>query len=397
MATNVFISHSRYDSDLALKIRHWLNDFQFIENIWIDLRELRPGMEFDESIRDGIRQSHIIIVIVSNKSKDSKWVKEEIELSIEYGKTIIPILHRVKPEQISPDNVPFQLLLRKIYVTIDPNLLNMDSVIPSLIPDYKIIEIPLNSDFVVDQSHLIHNLKELSSGNNKIYTRIEHYEFDKSITRTFEESVSLEHDNEAARELELFRNNFLPLFWSNTCFVLSKFVLLTISNDEDYTVISESIHNLMQELFYSLSIRLFDKVSLSILDNNKDKKIKMMLQKYKQFLFPRGGYDGYSNFMCHLYFNDCITPNELVKFSFLGPNIKYQSGSLDINKYQDTVRYLPAVPRLEISEADWYKIIVPQFLSYEIISKTRELKPFKNNDINEIGLRIEDYQTVNLS
>lgn len=138
-------------------------------------------MEFDESIRDGIRQSHIIIVIVSNKSKDSKWLKEEIELSNEYGKTIIPILHRVKPEQISPDNVPFQLLLRKIYVTIDPNLLNMDSVIPSLIPDYKIIEIPLNSDFVVDQSQLIHNLKELSSGNNKIYARIEHYEFDKNV------------------------------------------------------------------------------------------------------------------------------------------------------------------------------------------------------------------------
>jgi hypothetical protein len=273
----------------------------------------------------------------------------------------------------------------------------MDSLIPSLIPDYKIIEIPLDSDFVVDQSHLIHNLKELSSGNNKIYTRIEHYEFDKSITRTFEESVSLEHDNKAALELELFRNNFLPLFWSNTCFVLSRFVLLTISNGEDYTVISESIHNLMQELFYSLCIRLFDKVSLSILDNNKNKKIKMMLQKYKRFVFPRGGYDGYSNFMCHLYFNGHITPNKLVKFSFLGPNIKYQSGYLDINKYGDTVRYLPAVPRLEISEVDWYTIIVPQFLSYEIVSKTRELKPFKKNDINEIGLRLEDYRTVNLS
>jgi hypothetical protein len=111
MATNVFISHSRYDSDLALKIRYWLNDFQFIENIWIDLRELRPGMEL-ESIRDGIRRSHIIIVIVSNKSKESKWVRQEIELSIEKGKTIIPILHGVKPEQVSPDNVPFQLLLR---------------------------------------------------------------------------------------------------------------------------------------------------------------------------------------------------------------------------------------------------------------------------------------------
>jgi TIR domain len=152
VTTNVFISHSSYDSELALKIYHWLKDFQFVEDIWIDLRELKPGIEIDNSIRHGIKQSRIVIVIVSNKSKDSKWVKEEIELSRKYGKILIPILYKVRPERISANNLPIQQLLRKKYFSIDLSLFNIDSLIPALIPDYQIIELPLNTNFVVDQA-----------------------------------------------------------------------------------------------------------------------------------------------------------------------------------------------------------------------------------------------------
>lgn len=113
-----FLSHSSHDSEFALKIYHWLKDFQFIEDIWIDLKELKPGMELVESIKQAIKQSHIVIVIVSNRPKNSKLVKEEIELSRKYRKILIPILHKIKPELISPDNLPFQGLLRRIYVSI---------------------------------------------------------------------------------------------------------------------------------------------------------------------------------------------------------------------------------------------------------------------------------------
>ncbi len=75
MTTSVFVSHSKYDSDFALKLCHWLKDFQYIEDIWVDLRELKLGMEHNESTREGIKQSHIVIIIISNNSKDSKWVK----------------------------------------------------------------------------------------------------------------------------------------------------------------------------------------------------------------------------------------------------------------------------------------------------------------------------------
>ena len=47
-------------------------------------------------------------------------------------------------------------------------------------------------------------------------------------------------------------------------------------------------------------------------------------------------------------------------------------------------------------------VFVPQFRDTAIYcnkismgSKTYELEPFKNSDIDSIGLRLEDYQTVN--
>ncbi len=121
-----------------------------------------------------------------------------------------------------------------------------------------------------------------------------------------------------------------------------------------------------------------------------------MLKEYSDYVSPQRGYDGDINFLCHLYFNDYIQPSELVNFSFSGPNIKRQTTFVDVNKYHDLYsHYLPTGPLTEISELDWYKIIVPRFLCYEIMAKTYELEPFKNSDIDSIGLRLEDYQTVN--
>ncbi len=221
-------------------------------------------------------------------------------------------------------------MLRKIYVSTDLDLFNIYELIPALIPDYQIIELPLNSDFFVDQSKLIDNLKELHT--KKIYMLIKHNEFDKLPIQTFEESVRFEEDNGGLKNLEKFKKNILPLFWTNTCFVLSKFVLLTISNGKHYTTISEAIYNLMQELFYSLSVKcLFDKVSLTIVGNNTNYKMKILLKNYKDYIFPRVGYGGYSHFICHLYYNDRVRPDELIKLNFLGTNIKYQSAFLDTN------------------------------------------------------------------
>lgn len=277
-----------------MKIYHWLKDFQFIKSVWIDLRELKPGMEINESIKTGIKKSRIVIVVVSNKSKNSKWVKQEIVFASRKRKRLIPILLSVKPELISPDNIPFQRLLRKKYVSIDLDLFNIYELIPALIPRHHIVDVPFNDNFLVDQSKLIDNLKELA-GRKKFYILIKHEEFDESITEVFEEAVRKywNEDKESLKKLDILIKNLLPIFWSNTCFVLSRLVTVTLSKRKDYTLVSDMIHNLIRHLSYSLSVRFFDEVSLSIPNNNnKNKKIKQLLNEYSNYVSPRMGPDG---------------------------------------------------------------------------------------------------------
>jgi predicted nucleotidyltransferase len=119
--TNIFISHSSKDKEIAMKLYSWLQDFQFIENIWIDVKELKPGMKF-ESFFDAIINSDIVIVVVSKYSKNSKYVKEEIEYSLEFQKRkekiVIPALYKIKPGQIPLQNREHLELLKNIYVPL---------------------------------------------------------------------------------------------------------------------------------------------------------------------------------------------------------------------------------------------------------------------------------------
>ena len=88
-------------------------------------------------------------------------------------------------------------------------------------------------------------------------------------------------------------------------------------------------------------------------------------------------------------------PGKLVKFTFLGPNVNRQTAFVNVNEYRSFYElYRQAVPVTEIRELDWYKVIVPQFLSDEIMAKTRDLQPFKSSDMDSIGLRLERYETV---
>ena len=98
--THIFLSHSSKDKKIAMRLYTWLNDFKLIENTWIDIKELKPGMQLEKSIFDAIDISDIIIVIVSKYSRKSNWVKKEIEYSLELQEKkeliLLPILSQIK-------------------------------------------------------------------------------------------------------------------------------------------------------------------------------------------------------------------------------------------------------------------------------------------------------------
>jgi hypothetical protein len=400
----VFISHSSHDIKIATRLYHWLENFQLLGKTWIDIRELKPGMELTESIKKGINESHIVIIIVSRYSKDSDWVKKEIKYSLKFHdgrkKIVIPVLFKIEPEQVSPHYPHFQKLLKRIYVTLDEDLFNIHTFIPSLIPTYYCLEIPFNDELNIDNPQLINNLKQAYESKRKLYPLINHEKIDAESVAVLREALKLDHSGfhsypqeiiEDNSKIENIIANVLPLFWLNISFVLSKYIQ-SLSKGTNLEVIATSISKLFREFFHSLFLHVFTEISLSYIPKRKNGAIKKMILESSNYVFPKGTLDVYFYFICNLYYNNRVTPRELIELTFVGDKVKRQRGRVSRDNYKDLLHYpQPAFPLSEIFDSDWYEIIVPQFLSSEIMYHTRRLHTLKDVDLKEIGLHLRDY------
>ncbi len=84
---DIFISYSRSDRERVAHIAQGLIDEGY--SVWWD-RDIRAGEEFDHVIDKAIKKSKAIIVVWSDDSISSRWVKEEAEDGIE-ADTLVPI------------------------------------------------------------------------------------------------------------------------------------------------------------------------------------------------------------------------------------------------------------------------------------------------------------------
>jgi Novel STAND NTPase 1/TIR domain/Chlamydia polymorphic membrane protein (Chlamydia_PMP) repeat len=86
---NVFLSYSRKDHDFMLHLQTDLRA-QGI-NIWVDSEDLKPGTpDWEEALRNAIRNVHAIVLIASPNSRQSLIVKDELQLATMYKRTIYP-------------------------------------------------------------------------------------------------------------------------------------------------------------------------------------------------------------------------------------------------------------------------------------------------------------------
>lgn len=74
-----FISHSSNDNDIVFPLISLFDN----DEIWVDHRELSAGDNLIESIERGVDESRNFLVILSNASLNSKWVKYEISMAIQ--------------------------------------------------------------------------------------------------------------------------------------------------------------------------------------------------------------------------------------------------------------------------------------------------------------------------
>jgi WD40 repeat protein len=95
LATEVFISYSRNDGDLARKLNNELQLYG--KTTWFDQESIVEGVDFAEEIRKGIESADNFLFIISPKSVASPYCDVEVNHAVKLGKRIITVLAEALP------------------------------------------------------------------------------------------------------------------------------------------------------------------------------------------------------------------------------------------------------------------------------------------------------------
>lgn len=111
---DVFVSYSHKDKFFVRKLVDRLESFGI--SVWLDEGEILPGDRIREKINQGILSSKYLIVVVSENSIDSPWVKTELDsgmmIELENNDVVVlPVLFGV----IGVSDIPIDLR-GKLYV-----------------------------------------------------------------------------------------------------------------------------------------------------------------------------------------------------------------------------------------------------------------------------------------
>ncbi|HBB31158.1 MAG TPA: type IV secretion protein Rhs [Cyanobacteria bacterium UBA8803] len=99
---DVFISYSRADSDLARQ----MNDSLQMQGktTWFDQESIASGSDFQQEIYRGIKVCDNFLFILSPRSVNSLYCKDEVEYAAQLNKRFVTVLHReVNPSDLHPE------------------------------------------------------------------------------------------------------------------------------------------------------------------------------------------------------------------------------------------------------------------------------------------------------
>src|SRR5215212_243764 len=86
---DIFVSYASPDRDVAFRIVAFLEE-QGI-SCWVAPRDVGPGVDYGQAIIDGIEQSRALVLILSDQSNDSMFVKKEVERAVSKTKPVLPV------------------------------------------------------------------------------------------------------------------------------------------------------------------------------------------------------------------------------------------------------------------------------------------------------------------
>lgn len=107
--TGIFLSHSSKDKPFARRLGNDLR--QYGAKVWIDEAEIKVGDSLIEKISEGLSETDFLIVLLSENSCKSEWVKREVNIALTkeiHGKKVV-----VLPCLIEECDIPLFLIDKK--------------------------------------------------------------------------------------------------------------------------------------------------------------------------------------------------------------------------------------------------------------------------------------------
>ncbi|WP_353931397.1 TIR domain-containing protein [Okeanomitos corallinicola TIOX110] len=99
---DVFISYSRTDSDLARKLNDALQKQG--KMTWFDQESIAPGSDFAKEIEEGIKTCDNFLFILSPRSINSPYCKQEVDYAASLNKRFVTVLYReINTNNLHPD------------------------------------------------------------------------------------------------------------------------------------------------------------------------------------------------------------------------------------------------------------------------------------------------------
>jgi hypothetical protein len=93
---DIFVSYASPDRDTAFRIVSFLEEHGI--TCWVAPRDVPPGIEYGQAIIDGIGQSRALVLVLSDESNDSQFVRKEVERAVSKTKLVLPVrIREVKP------------------------------------------------------------------------------------------------------------------------------------------------------------------------------------------------------------------------------------------------------------------------------------------------------------
>ena len=93
---NVFISYAQADSAFARKLAADLRHRN--QSVWSADQELTPGERWANVVDRAIQDSENFVVVLSDKSGSSNWIRTEVALALSQNKRVIPVFSTSQPD-----------------------------------------------------------------------------------------------------------------------------------------------------------------------------------------------------------------------------------------------------------------------------------------------------------